>query len=223
MSDSIRAPKKRRFTGALITITVGRGGDAEKFYAHESLLKERSGFFQAALNQQWKEGRERKVDLPEDQPAHVATYIEWLFSGKIASQMVKPAAELTGTDIADEHSFLAHLYVLGEKLIDDKFCDDVMKAMAQLCAVSVGEDLYYPGDLAVDTIYKGTTGESPVRKFLVHIFKTRGKQSWIDLNEADWTGPVQFLLDIVRAQLPEDSPGNVGDLEADLSQWLKQK
>lgn len=202
---------------------MGRGGDAEKFYAHESVLKERSGFFQAALNQQWKEGRERKVYLPEDKPVCVATYVEWLFSGKIASETIKPAAELRAGDVSEQHLFLAHLYVLGEKLIDVKFCDDVIKAMAQLCAVGVSESRWYPTFSAVQTIYGGTTSESPARKFLVHIYKTRGKQSWFGTNEADFTGPMQFLVDLVRAQLPEESPRAVGDLEADLSHWLKQK
>ncbi|CAK1360059.1 unnamed protein product [Cercospora beticola] len=130
MGDEMRAAKKRRIMNNIITITVG-GDNGEEFMIHDFLLKENSKFFEAALDRQWKEGQEKKIALPDDDPEVFAVYAGWLFTGKIASKDEKPLDEFTRADVEHEHPLQAKLYVLGEKLIDDKFCDCALKAWAE--------------------------------------------------------------------------------------------
>lgn len=110
MTDQVRVAKKRRAMNNVVTVTVGAGEDSEVFLVHDFLLKQTSKFFQTALKEDWKEGQEKKVDLPEDKPEAFGIYNEWLLHGKIASVTDKPTGELTSSDITLEYLLLADLY-----------------------------------------------------------------------------------------------------------------
>lgn len=53
----------------------------------------------------------------------VASYLEWLYSGNIAS--IGHSSSKPEFDVVEEYVHLAHMYVFGEKIEDDAFCDQV--------------------------------------------------------------------------------------------------
>ncbi|CAK1360060.1 unnamed protein product [Cercospora beticola] len=117
MTDQVRVAQRRRTMNNVFTVTVGTGDDAEVFLVHDFLLKQSSKFFQTALKEEWREGQEKKVDLPEDKPEAFGVYTEWLLQGKITSGTGKPTEELTSYDVTLEHLLLADLYVAGRRVL----------------------------------------------------------------------------------------------------------
>lgn len=200
-----------RITGPIITIHVGTK-KPEDFHVHESTLKESSKFFQAALNKHWKEGQERKINLPEDDPQHFAAYVEWLYRSTIVPKSTASAAEITKEEVAREHPYLARLYVLGEKLQDDGFCDSVMTAMIKYFAQRHTKQnvRYYFNISVVRIIYDGTMEDSPARKFLVEAYKARGRKEWLR-DRAKCLECPEFLLDLAKGQLPGSCPATAPD------------
>ncbi|KAF2209495.1 hypothetical protein CERZMDRAFT_5765, partial [Cercospora zeae-maydis SCOH1-5] len=182
----------------VVTITVGTGANSEDFVVHDFLLKQSSSFFQAALKEEWKEGQEKIVNLPEDHSEAFALYVEWLFSGKIASGSDKPEGRLSSSEITREHLVLANLYVLGEKLLDDHFCAQTRKATAELCDIEDSEGYrIFPNYVAINIIYAGTKEGSPMREWLVNAYSEHGSKAWVE--DADSrTFCVDFLLDLVK-------------------------
>ncbi|GIZ37635.1 hypothetical protein CKM354_000107800 [Cercospora kikuchii] len=201
MTDQVRVAKRRRTMNNVFTVTVGTGDDAEVFLVHDFLLKQSSKFFQTALKEEWREGQDKKINLPDDEPDIFGAYVEYLFSGKIATATEKAAVDLTRDDAGLEYTCQAKLYVLGEKLLDDKFCDCALRAMVELSRLERANGVHYlPGILAVQTIYEGTTDASPIRRFLVDLYLTRVSKKW--LSDASTNCPEAFLIDLLQENWP---------------------
>ncbi|KAM3421105.1 hypothetical protein BST61_g1519 [Cercospora zeina] len=172
---SLKTP--RRFGGDTITINVGIDDNVETFIIHEPLLRERGGFFEAALNKQWKEGRARKIDLPEDQPDTVAAYIEWLYTKRIRPHTEKSRQQWEMCDAHNEYEHLAQLYIFGEKNQDSEFCnrcidDTIETTKYEFVDADVDSDFcfYYPGNHTIKMIFQGTHTGSPIRSLCVDIY-----------------------------------------------------
>lgn len=185
-----------RVTGDFIKIIVGQA-NSETLNVHETVIKQSSGFFQAALNQQWKEGQARKIELPEDDPDVVATYLEWLYSTKINHP--HEAIKTPNTEQSrDAHLVYAELYCFGEKCQDDAFCNAVMLAWVDMLDSQTADGVRIwtaPGAGAVRIIYQGTPKHSPARRMLSYIYSTFGRERWIT-NSKNNTERGEILLDV---------------------------
>jgi hypothetical protein len=70
----------------IITVLVGE--NEEKFTAHKDSICERSKCFGAACaTDRWLEGREKVVPLPYLQPAAFKTYLHWMLTGELLSEI----------------------------------------------------------------------------------------------------------------------------------------
>lgn len=96
-----------------MTIKAGAGDNIETFTVHETIAKGGSTFFKAALDSRWKEGKSRQLELPEDEPAIVNRFLEWMYSGLIQWKQTK---SLTVPERNDQYYELAKLYCFGEKI-----------------------------------------------------------------------------------------------------------
>ena len=56
------------------------GAQRFKFRMHEAILSDRSPFFKAAFEGRFKEGEEKTMDLPEDDPISFGLFAEWAYS-----------------------------------------------------------------------------------------------------------------------------------------------
>ncbi|GIZ37637.1 hypothetical protein CKM354_000107900 [Cercospora kikuchii] len=225
MGDEIRAARRRRITNNIITITVGQGPESEKFLVHDFLLKENSKFFEAALNRQWIEGQEKKVNLPDDDPLIFSIYADWLFTGKIASkpeQLEQPEYEVNWPDVSEEQIIQAELYVLGEKLMDDAFCDCILRALVEVGKMKawIGHEGYMPCRTAIRIIYNGTTHDSPMRKFLVDMYGYHGgKESFTEANVYGY--PQEFLAGLVGSLIAKRDGQTAENPEDNLKPYFK--
>ncbi|KAK4960467.1 hypothetical protein LTR10_003363 [Elasticomyces elasticus] len=160
--------------GPLVQLVVGP--KAYSVSVHESVLRPRSAFFDAALNKCWKEGREKKVTLPEEELRIVTLYVQQLYTGKIH---VKKTTTREGLGRSDN---LPEFLVLAELILEP-----------------LGPDYSFPVTSALDILYKGTHDSSPIRRFMVDMYVRFGCEWWITCSPDDHNK--DFLVEVSRALL----------------------
>ena len=172
-------------------MTVKVGEAHERFIVHEPVLREQSCFFRAIIEKkQWKEGMSGEIELPEDDPNIFSVYLEWLYSRKL-TLVYDPST----TDATDPlFTELASLYVFGEKVQDDNFCDTIVTQILH----ATNRLNKFPCSAANHIIYEGTPETSPARRLLVHLTVEHGTPDWIDRDEQDHA---DFLIDLARELL----------------------
>lgn len=183
-----------RFEGAIIEVVAGQ--EQKTYHVHENLLRANSGFFNAALKKEWLEGSSRKVSLPEEDPKMVFRYITYLYTGSVASD--------ASQTLREQHILLARSFVLGERLIDDKYKDKALDRMRHL-ASKVGSSKSgrgLPDMEAANIVYSGTPSTSPMRCFLVDLYMVHaGKSSKFTYEEDGEDVPAhhELMVDLVKA------------------------
>ncbi|TGO36605.1 hypothetical protein BHYA_0120g00300 [Botrytis hyacinthi] len=132
------------------TVTLYVGSEEKKYIVHKKILCDQSEFFNAGLNNGFKEATDGEMYLPEDDPATFADLIEYLYRGAL------PYTDKITTRPMQE------LYCLAEKicmpLLMDKLIDAIMKAHA--------EKNYVGFDAArIQSIYENTHSASKLRLY----------------------------------------------------------
>jgi hypothetical protein len=156
-------------------------GGAETFHVHKDVLNQ-SPFFNNALKPEWTAMRDgRPIEIPDHMPVIFEMYDKWLYSHVLV--------ETTNT-IA-----LAHMYVLGEEMLDTHFQDAVISAIMSNCATHS----IYPVGAQIDIIYTGTTATSPARKLLVDFFLHAGGKEWVLDRDHASNRPADFVNDLLTA------------------------
>ena len=181
-------------TGKTAEVLVGQ--DRTSFNIHEQLLRSRSSFFSAALNKCWREGRESRIELPEDSVDVVQRYFQFLYSGKVFVEWTLDSSKLQLNDNLPEFWSLAHLYVFGEKVQDAMFKNAVSDMFVKRIITPVGKGGWSPIAGVVDVIYKGTMPGSPARQLMVDCHYSKGGQHWI-VDNPDANNK-EFLMDLCR-------------------------
>ena len=91
--------------------------------------------------------------------------------------------------------------MLGEKLIDDHFCAEMTKAIAELCDVTASDGgQFFPTERAINTIFEGPKEGSPIREWLVDQCWEHGSKNWFEppyLEEYC----AAFLLELVKKKM----------------------
>ena len=164
------------------------------------LLSKSSEFLKTALKKEWKEGQERVIPLPEEKQDIFDIYLQWLYSNKI----FLPSHACSGDR---RYNVLAHLYVLGERLIDDTFQDTVMNAVIAALRERQPDGVHYdPSIYAIWTVYEGTPENSPIRRLLVDLaLERRGAPQVAAINPRFLSS--EFLKDFCIGLLKDREKG----------------
>ena len=179
----------------MITLYVGE--EKKSFTVHRTHLLKASAFFRLALKKDWKEGQERKIDLPDDDPTMFANYLHFCYTGKLATNSHANEVITDCRVFEDEITLLSALYVLGEKLQDSHFKNAVLDAFIEIAAIEDTETfILYPTGAAVNRIYRGTGKRSLARKLLVDMDVACGISEWI-YDSMD----IDFVKDVARSLL----------------------
>lgn len=167
------------------------GGHQQSFAVHEGLLKGRSEFFTNALKSEcFKEGIERMIPMPEDEPDIFAVYLQLLYRPDLMSVNNK----LVGEELEHEYTCLAKTYVLADKLIDATTKYRVFSALKVLTEIPSIPFISLP---AVRIIYDGTPCNDSARALVVEWFVHHGEGAWFDCLKDDEHG--DFFRDLAFA------------------------
>ena len=155
--------------------------NALTFTVHKNVLLQ-SPFFVNALKPEWVSAREGKpIDLTDVDSDTFATYVQWLYSHQI--------------DTTYDTEKWAKGYVLGEKLMDMEYQDQVLEVLMRECEA----EEQFPVGSQINIIYDGTTANSPARKLLVDFFCMAGDESWISDTDYANEAPRDFINDLLTA------------------------
>lgn len=171
-------------------VDVGSYEERQTFDVHEDLLKAHSRFFCAALNKEWKEGQERKVSLPEDDPEHFELSYHFLYTGRIYSK----SAEQDPHGVAAEEVLLAYLWTLGDKLNSSSFMDAILDTMIS----GMESDKSCPMTLH-EIIYPDSARASCMKRFLVDVAAWEWSENAVAEAAQDKDTPREFFRDFASA------------------------
>lgn len=162
---------------------------------HRSHLANTSPFFQAALQKEWKEGREGAILLPEDDADAMNAFLHYAYMAEIPCKR-KYSDDSTDEAYHDpEWLLLAKLYVLGEKYQHTRLKDVVASSIISKSRVrDHAGGMSFPSPSAIDIIYKGTTPASRIRRLILDFHATDGGMDWLDGAEHN----AEFVLDLAR-------------------------
>jgi hypothetical protein len=94
------------------------GPDQTEIWAYGELLAKYSEFFSAALYGHFAESQTQRIAMPDDDPELIRAYAWWTQTGRFVAP--------TGIEIEPEE-----LWLLGDKLIAPRFCNDALAALMQ--------------------------------------------------------------------------------------------
>lgn len=177
-----------------IEVCAGEGDAVESFTVHTTYATKSSKFIQAALGRDsWKEAQEKRITLPEAEPAVFESYIHWLYTNDIdlgesvqvcdscQRDALEPDGEGERLCMNRCSQELASMYILGDFLDDTRFCNAVMdvwkKTSRRVRCV--------PQPSAVEIIWEQTSVGCPARELLLQHWK----------GGVSNTGTSKYLLD----------------------------
>jgi len=155
--------------------------NALTFTVHKNVLLQ-SPFFANALKPEWVSARDGKpIDLTDIESDIFGAYVQWLYTHHI--------------DTTFDTTKWAKEYVLGEKLMDMEYQDQVLEVMVRECEAAQK----FPAASQINIIYDGTTESSPARKLLIDFFCWNGGSQWLNNRDYANTAPADFVNELLRA------------------------
>ncbi|KAF2998628.1 hypothetical protein E8E13_007394 [Curvularia kusanoi] len=194
-----------------ILVIVGTQPSVTAFSVNRATMCWHSVFFQNAMKEdRWKEGEERKVELPEDEPSVFQTYMDVMF---LCDMEDSYEADVIGDQRRREYKrkerrlvlsperieSLCKVYVLAEKLMDNSTTAYIFSRLAKDFEKSIGA----PSLEAVQIIYTGTPTGNQIRKLFTEIYAARGGAILFsegdDIMNAGVEVAPEFLLDLSKS------------------------
>lgn len=155
----------------MVTLFVGE--QERKMLVHGSYLSRHSEFFRAALKKEWVEGQTRTIKPPEETPELMAQYLNFLYGKRLPTDSTK-----NDTQKGAVYNALTALYALGERLLDCKIRNAILREIVRFTTL-ISEGLNcFPASPAINNIYNCTTEASPARRLMVDLYVTNGGEDW---------------------------------------------
>lgn len=177
------------------TIIVGRGENRQAFLVHKDLLSKYSAFFRAALDGEWREGREKTIYLKEHKTEAFQIFQHFIYTGQVCSSKtgdLEERSESALCTIDREWARLSQAWIFGEAVLSTAFKDAVVDAMiAKFKQTSIGLTNVQRA------IYQHSTTNSKIRCLLVDNAVWDWSRHAFDAFSSK--EPVDFFFDLARA------------------------
>ncbi|KIW22067.1 uncharacterized protein PV07_12530 [Cladophialophora immunda] len=148
------------------TVKLLVGGDKSSFLVHRPLLEISAPFFTSALESQFKEGNEQLITFPEDDPATVLCFVQWVYY-----------KSYNLPDSGDERFILlAKLYIFADKVLSDPLKNDVIRMLFYLRSQGVDP----PQLPVVRFAFDNMPPHFPFRKLLVDWYGWHIDLAWLE-------------------------------------------
>lgn len=170
--------------GSVVSIIVGDEKSKRTFLVHEGLLKHHSGYFSAALKEDWRKDPSKPVELPEDDPDVFQNAFRWLYTGKIYHGLSSDGK------IPLPPRTICKLYIFA----DMREMPGLRNATIDVLFQVYCQEWAYPVH-DVPFVYENTCQGSALRRlFAVLAAET---YSWSDLEDASVEHPKELLSDVL--------------------------
>jgi hypothetical protein len=166
-------------------VTIYVGAEKQGWVLNEELLCDRVPYFKAAFSSAFKEGMEKTMELPEDNPRAFAVFVEWLYTNEIRCDRCSLRTEpwqtpgsttpkfrrqksLKHPSATDDLDFFA-LWVFADKLGIVSLAERVLQEL-ESCCNSHGEVFSKEG---LHFAYDNTSESSDLRSTLLRVLLRR--------------------------------------------------
>lgn len=147
----------------------------KEFTVHKKTLITTSDFFKACCDgHDWKESNTKTIELPEEDPEAVSTYLSFLYTGElVVTKDALPTSAETSSKEERWQMWIDHYWPLfGLAFLSDKFGDAalnnaVMDAMIHVVSIT-GQ--YLAGN-GIRFLYSRLPSSSPVSRFVRDAYK----------------------------------------------------
>lgn len=141
------------------TLILCVGPRSKEFTVHKSVATSSYKFIRAALSNDWKEAKDKRIQLANFAVRHFEIYLHWLYTKQLASQ--------SEGDL--DYELLIPLYHIGDYLMDSNFCRHVLQALVDYRYMR--NTVPNPQDISL--VWQQTTEESPLRKVIRELWMSR--------------------------------------------------
>ena len=199
--SALLIPYRDSIRNSTVELIVGEA--QKKFTVHKLLLCRIAPFFRAALEGDFKEASEQKIDLPEESSEVIERFVLWLYTGSPLD------SEENVQDL--DPRLPVRLYIIGDKYdIPDlrNLALDTLNAWANLNAKTPIDTL--------PLVYDSTATGSCLRRYLVERSASRGNLTYtgfFDGADHRWY-PQEYLIALIVV-LKEKIGGKFGDIDWD--------
>jgi hypothetical protein len=201
------------------------GGErGESFWVHKDLISSRSDFFANALKREWMKVKDRKIELPDDEPKIFALYLQLLYTDKLPVKEIeslRKSGDSGDSSDNDDSEYwklkdaecleLCQLYILADELQDVTSTNTVIDAILGVFKEMVDMD---DGDLGpfldfevIKLVYDSTPMLSPLRQLMADHWVHRANKFWLGDEDRDAL-PEDFLFDVLRGTLDKREVSN---------------
>ncbi|KAK1086140.1 hypothetical protein LTR33_001711 [Friedmanniomyces endolithicus] len=181
----------RGFGEEVVTLVVGE--EASPLVIHKQLICEHSLFFKSSMKEEWQEGQDRTIPLPDDRVEVVTLYVQWAYQEKILSHGHPTMAEHDRAELDQ----LIDAFAFGEKIQDGRFRDAVLDALIACASTpDTAGARWFPAISGVKRAYQGTPESSPLPRLLVDLWARHAMEKWLGADMLP-----EFLFDLVRELL----------------------
>ena len=152
---------------------------------------EHSKFFRAGFNGKFGEAVSKDMQLHGIDPAAYATYVQWMYSGKIV--VMEPDQVKTDENGEKRYLLLAKLYVVADQLENRHLRNQTMTDLVEV----LKSTNITTGASAISLAYERTPEKSALRRFMVdsHLI-TSGKAEAERIRGDRSQLPACFILDV---------------------------
>lgn len=148
--------RKAHVFGEVIHVRVGPVASYHRrINIHKALATQESDFFKTALDPKWDTNRHGVVDLTDEPFDYFQIFAHWLYRNEICLRYT--------TD--ESVTALISSYLLGQKLLAPRFCDDVLTSLARISCASC-----FPlTPFHSNQVFDQTSPSSPLRRVLADV------------------------------------------------------
>ncbi len=195
-------------------MTIYVGDAKNEFHIHQNLLCGASTFFDAAFTSKFKEGSEKKMTLPEDDPEIFGAFVQWLYHQYYevpASDLShEPARYLTQT---------MQLFILADKHGVTKLKNGIIDALVRNAQLKKTP----PSHFAIHQIYEFTPPSSGIRVLLADWYACHAAPWWLQEPTTNtWLREhPDFAADVIAAMARFESSAQRSNYFKSLSSGLK--
>ena len=194
--------------GSQVTIYVGP--EREKWVLSEDLLCDRVPFFKAAFKSAWKEGKEKVIELPEDNPKAFAVFVDLVFLGYLACNGCRHNFEVRESSLKHPSGpydiDLFALWVFADKIHLPNLASEAIRMLRQCAMWHSLNTVTFSRD-GLRYVYENTTKSSALRLTLIDVMVERyysGEENRnyklmsVESLEDIVTGHEEFTVDLLK-------------------------
>jgi hypothetical protein len=181
---------------SVVTAIVGTGDVKKELLLHEDMVCKRSVFFRKYLDEEWKEGQDRVINFPDDDPNVFELWAKSTYIGHVEQSKKEERS-------VQRWVVLGHGFVLAEKLQDTEGKNIIVKAIfnkAKSSLIPYGESPCPEVSQMISIVYDATPGPCLIRKLLVDIFV------FYQVHLGEWGGSDEKAVDQVLENVPSQFP-----------------